>query len=290
MIDKYSTRVRKADERLRGYIETTNPALIKAFDEWASVKRNINCPAFVSLLGERFCELEKKVFDLNKRDVTFFAGAAGRISDDLIDDEEISAEEVYFLGDNKRESGNEKQLLFYRFNNKLISLLPKDFRERFSNIIRLFNDAQRDGSYLNEESSFQRIKDIKDRIGGYPLLLLYSLMNCEEDLSLDFSPNYNSQNWNLPETKGEAIFNLGVFMSRADDVYDKDFDKKQGIKSIATESYFGWEDVRRDIKYIETGLEKFYSKEIIKEIVKDCKIITGRMVLILDKVAERLRF
>ena len=291
MMDKYSIRARKADEIFSRYIKTNNPALISVYDEWASIKRNINCPALTSLLGERLCELEKRVFDLNKRNVSFFAGAAGRISDDLIDDRIVSAEEVYFLGDNKKESKNSKQLLFYAFNDRTIELLPKDFMEKFSDIIKLYNDAQREGSCLSGDYDFQRIKEVKDKTGGYPILLLYNLMNPEErDLSVNFSPNYDSQNWTLPKTKGEAIFNLGVFMSRADDVYDKEFDMKQGIKSIATESDFGWKDVRREIKYIEAGLERFYPKESIKETIDDCKMMTGKMTLMLDKIAQRLRF
>ena len=220
----------EADIILKSYVRQNHPNLMDEYNSWTRNKRNLTAMVITKFGSEALCDLEGKLFNEYMKDVSFFGGAIGRIADDLLDNGEVNPEEVYILNNEVYENGNQKLSLFYCLSEGIKFLLPVYFEKDFGNIIREFNKSQEDSlKLLNPFIHPEKIIDIKDRTGGYSVLLSYSaIFPEEEDLSLSLVGGYNL-NGSSPITKADALYNFGAWLSRVDDLYDKHYDKKKGI-------------------------------------------------------------
>lgn len=249
------------------------PELRQEYERWRTTHR-INTTAYCAFIAGQFCKLEGIKFDEEKRKIAYLGSAAACISDDLIDKTaSIDIREVYFLDTMNHQTAKreDEQGLFYAFHSGLESLLPDDFKSRFNELIGLYNKAQMWGRKLNWHPNHEEITEIKNGTGGYPILVLYSIIFPENNDSIrDFIDFYVPQEMKMPETKANAIFNYGAMISRADDLADLELDKAEGRKSLATEGLVTWKSLEQDIKYAKKGLKKFYPEKTVDLAMNIC--------------------
>lgn len=277
---------RSAEEAMRVlecYIRNNHPDLEKEYMLWFTQRRNINVAGFTRLINKSLCDLEGGVFDEHKKQVSFFAGAAARVADDLIDTRTVAPEEVYLLNSNENNGKDTPSLrLFHALDNGLESLLPQNFRSDFKNVIKEFNQAQGDSvRLLDEDVSLEDLVSIRDRVGGYSVLLLYGFVFPEEgDLSEGLAGSYDP-NGSLPETKAEALYNFGAWLSRTDDLWDMPYDKRIGMKQLATEGCVTWSSLKQETKYTLEGLGLYYPEEKVRRFRETYRPATSRVISML---------
>ncbi|MDP3728487.1 MAG: hypothetical protein Q8R18_03465 [bacterium] len=268
---------------LEDFVSENHSSQFPTYQRWSSTPRKLACPALTTMLGEQFCYLEDQELTRQRKDIALFSGAAARISDDLTDSRLVEPAEVYLLDAKQRDNVTEEQSLFYLFNERLEELVsPFDFKNRFRNLIKKYNEAQQRGRDLQNPLSTQEVVTIKDQTGGYPFLLLHALMfPHQEDPSLNFSPNYNPNNGTV-KTKSEALFNLGALVSRLDDIYDEKLDRKTGHKSLATEGVTSWKTIEKEIVYVDGGLRQFYPDDRVEKTMDDYKAQISRLAVLVN--------
>ena len=249
----------EANEPLLEYFKIKYPQLIRAYLHWFGDQRTINAASITKTFNEAICDLENQEFDSVRRDISYFAGATARISDDLTDNKEIDPHHVFLLNSQNENSYSNSLGLFYALNLGLESLLPFDYLYRFRETKNRYNQSQVDSLRLFEKDvTYKEIIDIKNRTGGYSAFLLYTFMFPEiEDPSVGFNGDYNP-NGNLPITKEGALYNLGAWLSRIDDLYDKVLDNRRGMKQLATEGLVTWKELKLETQYTFDGLGQFY--------------------------------
>jgi len=273
----------EAELVLSNYVKQNYLDLLEEYVSWFDQKRNINAAAITKIINAAVCDLEGRVFDENKKYLSFFAGATARMSDDLLDNGIVQPEEAYLLHNTPVKKGKTLSLrLFYALDSGLADLLPQDFSQDFENVIQQFNQAQADSlRLLKGELTSQELIDIKNRTGGYSALLLYSFLFPEfGDLSRDSVGNYNSSG-NPPRTKTEALYNFGAWLSRVDDLWDKPYDKKKGMRQLATEGIITWRGLKPETEYTFRGLSLFYPHERVQ-------VFRGRFKPLTSKVLAKL--
>jgi len=270
----------EAELVLSNYIKQNYLNLFNEYISWFGQKRNINAAVLTRTINAAVCDLEERVFDENKKYLSFFAGATARMSDDLLDNGIVQPEEVYLLHNAPTRNGKTDSLrLFYALDSGLADLLPQDFSQDFENVIWQFNQSQTDSlRLLKGELTSQELIDIKNRTGGYSALLLYSFLFPEfGDLSKNSVGNYNPSG-NPPRTKTEALYNFGAWLSRVDDLWDKSYDKKKGMRQLATEGIVSWKGLKPETEYTFHGLSLFYPPERIQVFREKFKPLTSRVL------------
>lgn len=271
----------KAKLELSNYINQNYPDLSEEYAIWFCKERNINAAIGTKVINEAVCGLEGRIFDDHKKTLSFFAGATARMSDDLLDNGIVRAKEVFLLDNDPTRTARISSLrLLYALENRLADLLPPNFSSDFRNIISLFNQAQADSAMLlKSEVTPREIIDLKNRTGGYSVLLLYSFLFPElGDLNLDFKQSYYP-NGNVPRTKQEALYNFGAWLSRVDDLLDKPYDKKIGMKQLATEGLITWRKLKQETEYTFHGLSSFYPLDRVKEFREIFEPFTSAFVI-----------
>lgn len=281
----------EADGILLEHIRRNNPKVSQYYEQWRKTYR-LNTTAATAFISEQFCKLENAKFDVERRKRIYFAAATACLSDDLVDKAAINPRKVYFL-DTRYHSANrlsEEQKLFHTFHSGLEKLLPEDFKLKFGGLIKRYNQAQERGQQLNGKLTDETLRKIKDGTGGYPSLLLHRITFPErEDPTLNgFAPAYTPKGREIPKTEEEAIFNYGAMLSRIDDLSDLKWDKIEGRKSLATENYVTWNSLKQDVDYVKNGLNRFYSEEIVSEVMDFYDPRTIRMVNFIGNLITRL--
>lgn len=274
----------EAADILDSYIKKTNPNLLDECNRFFSESKNINVTVLAQTIGEAVCNLENEPFDENKRQISIFAGATARVSDNLLDNRVLSPEKVFLLNLRSRENTKDSipnQKLFYALDDRLTELLPSNFILDFRQVIELYNQAQADSVKLFEQIDREDIISIKDRAGGYSALLSYSFLFPKfGDPTLNLIGCYEPHNRVFPKTKAEALYNFGAWLSRIDDLCDEPYDKKICMKQLATEGCVTWDSLRQETDYTFGGLKYFYLKEKVerfREVFKpfDSRILTS---------------
>jgi hypothetical protein len=293
IIKTYQTilkRTSEADTILLHWIKEKSPNLRGVYDDWRSIKRNIHCPAMTSMWAEHYCFLEGEPYTVSRKNIAFFAGAAARISDDLTDSREVKPEEVFLLDSRKFNyaTNNMQQQLFYSFNRGLEELmLSTNFKTQYKETIDAYNKAQLESLklLLSPCPTPNEIIRIKNNTGGYPALLLYAMtLLPENDPVVGFEPTYDANNRIIPESKTEAIFNMGVFISHWDDLYDAKIDIEDGIRSLVTEGILDEKSARKEADYVEECLRKFYPQQKVATIFKEYRACMTKTTRLIDSV------
>ncbi|MCK5063035.1 MAG: hypothetical protein KAR23_03840 [Candidatus Aenigmarchaeota archaeon] len=281
---------KEADVVLEDIIVERYPELESAYDRWSDTYR-MNTTAVCAYMAYHFCRLEGVDFDSDRKKKAYVSTAAAVISDDLIDYKIVKdASEAYMLQSSGITDKNTHYLkaLFNAFNSYLEEILPDSFCTEFKELIEQYNLAQEKSLMLDEDISKDDIILIKNGTGGYPSLLLYSIMFPEnEDHVKDIDPSY-PVNSKLPSKKSQAIFNYGVMVSHLDDIMDLNYDKIMGKKSLATEGIISWDSLNSDIRYVGSGLEKFYPKKNVKDVMNLFSPTSIRTVLFMLNMLERI--
>ncbi len=260
------------------YIKGSYPNLLEEYNSWIGNRRTIDPAVFIN---ETLCDLEGRVFDGNRKIVSFFAGAAGGISDGLVDSGSVEPSEIFLLNTDGYRNKTERDQhlkLFYAFNDGLANLLPVTFCRDFINVLKEYNQAQADSIRLfDKETSCEEIIDIKNRAGGYSVILLYGFLFPEAgDLSMNLTECYDP-NGDLAKTKCEALYNFGAWLSRVDDLWDESHDKKKGMKQLATERCVTWGSLKQETDYTFNGLSRYYpSKRVARIFIEKFNPLTNK--------------
>lgn len=262
-----SNAIKLAQNTLTQYITDKQPDLIEEYGKWSAIPRNMNNIAIGEILEEELCKLEDMVFDDGKRQISIFVTASGRIFDDLLDEGTLNPKEIplYLKTGKFYTQQNPSKELLYALGHRTYELLPSDFKLKNKQFIDLFFTTQVDSLKLKDKNiSREEVVSIRDRKWGYYILFLYTLL-CPQsnDPTIGLTPCYDFNNNITPATKSGAIFNLGAWFSRWDDLDDFDRDK-ENIKQLVTEGCISWDGLGRELEYVSTGLEKFYSPEKVK--------------------------
>lgn len=266
---------------LGGYVQREFPHLIEEYNGWFTQRRNINAAVLTKAINEVVFDLEGKIFDEHKKQISFFAAASARIADDVLDEGLAKPEETYFLSTNpiKRNSAS-ALLLLDALENRLRILLPKDFCQRFNETIRRYNQAQIESLELaNPALSKGRLVDLKDRTGGYSALLLYSFMFPELDDSASIIAGCYNPLGNLPQTKMDAIYNWGSWLSRIDDLWDVKGDRQRGLKNLASDGLVNWRSFKQDERYVFGGLKLYYPTEKVDKVQERFQLMTNWILM-----------
>ena len=273
-LSRFSNSVIDAKRTMNSYIMEEHPSLMPQYKKYFSNPKAIGGVSATQVFAEILCGLESFPFHELKKKTSIFVGATGRIGDDLLDEGKIKPEETFLYLKTKRfDTKNDGQReLFYAFGSKLEKLLPVNFSTKFENICYSLNQAQLDSLKLKDKISKEELLSIKDRTGGYSILMLYSFVFPDfEDISKNLALScYNPEKDVIPNTKGEALFNLGAWLSKFDDLKDIKTDKNDSLKNLAAEGCTNWKSLHQEINYIFNGLGKFYSKhktDILKKLV-----------------------
>ena len=260
---RYSGRSKK---ELAYFINNEYPHLHDEFEVWSKNRRMIDPAVF---LGESICDLEGILFGDNYWKVSIFAGAAGEISDDLIDNGEFKENnQVSLLTPERYRSPPEtkRMELFYAFDKKLGELMPSNFQNNWEKVIRGYNQSQLDSLELfNPSIGGRDIIDIRDRVGGYTLLLLHGLLlpehlNLNEQVNEKYVPSSYS-------SKNQVLYNYGAWTNRVDDLWDEQKDKKKNMKQLATEGCIDWKSLQIETKQVFNSLANYYIPERVNKVL-----------------------
>lgn len=237
--------------------------LSDVFEKWLTQRRLIDPAIFIN---RAMCDLEEKMFGDCELKVSVLAGAAAAIADDVLDFRQRTDYINLFLFGDHQETGERGELdLFYAFNQGLISLLPADFRNRFGRVIMEYNRAQQDSITLfSSKITREDIIDIKDRAGGYSVLLLHAMIFPDETVEVT-NLNYQKR----PATKQEALYNYGAWLSRVDDLWDIRGDSSKGMRQLATEGIVSWNSLPMETERMKTGLNKYYPSKRVEKMIVD---------------------
>lgn len=236
--------------------------LLTEVENWLPKRRLIDPAIFIS---RAICDLESKVFGKRELYLTAIAGSAMALSDDIIDSQsEITYDKVKLLENHESNYENGLLGLFKAFNYKLIRILPPDFRWEFEEIIKHYNLAQEESMKLFSPTiSREEIASIKDRAGGYSVLLLHAMMYPEEK-SITKTPIY----LDTPSSKQEALYSYGAWLSRVDDLWDLEKDKSKGMKQLATEGIITWDSLPFETQKMKNCLRHFFPINTVNKFVE----------------------
>jgi len=245
------------------FIRAVTPKrLLAELEDWLPKRRLVDPAIFIN---RAICDLEGHVYGEQELKILALAGSAAAVSDDLIDSKsDIPYEKLRLLGNYEgiEESGNLG--LFYAFNQGLLEALPVNFRKKFKEMIREYNKAQEDSArFFNPLITREEITDIKDRAGGYSILLLHAIIFPNESITVS-NPDYKR----YPKTKQEALYNHGAWLSRIDDLWDIEKDRARGMKQLATEGIITWESLSDETQRMREGLEAHFPKDRVRMVMK----------------------
>lgn len=237
--------------------EITPDSLIRDLESWLKKRRFIDPAIFIS---RALFTLEGRLFGEEELGIAAIAGAAAAISDDLVDNKtEIPYERIELL---QRHDTRKEDLLglFDTFNHTLLDNLPATFQDKYKRIIFKYNEAQRDSAKLFEKSiTIKEIKDIKNRAGGYSILLLHAMM---------FARDFEKGGMPYSETQRRkflTLYSFGALLSKIDDLWDEDKDRKRGIKQLATEGIITWQKLNEETERIKVRLKKHFQAERVDD-------------------------
>lgn len=243
--------IRKEAERYRIFSEkflrrSTEPEILHCLNDWLPHRRLIDPAIFINKF---LCLLEEKSFRRRELEISIYAGSVAAVSDDLIDKYGFELlDRIALFTPSKDNVCLEEICLFDFFNKKLKEKLPRDFIEKFREAIYEYNQVQKETSRLFDTSlTPQELIDIKNRAGGYSVLLLYAMLfpNTEKLII-------------PPSSISLALYNFGAWLSMVDDLWDETKDRICGMKQLATEKIVTWESIQEETSKILADLKIFY--------------------------------
>ncbi len=237
--------------------------LLAELEAWLPKRRLMDPAIFIS---KAMCDLEGYIYGERELKISVLAGSTAAVSDDLIDSQlDIPHTKLRLLKDYRGIVEDGSLGLFYIFNRALLGALPTYFRERFKETIRGYNKAQEDSTRLFDPTiTRDEIINIKDRAGGYSILLLHAMIFPHESVIVN-NPNYQRN----PLTKQEALYNYGAWLSRVDDLWDATKDSSRGMKQLATEGIATWESLPAETQRMKEGLETHFSRTRVKSMIEE---------------------
>ncbi len=246
------------------------PDLSDEFNSWLHERRMIDPAIF---LAGSLCDLEGAVFEDNIFSVSVFAGASGTIADDIIEEnafEDTTQVELLIDQSHRYIPNSNKMELFYAFDTGLNHLLPDGFARYNNEIISRYNKAQIDSRKLFSSSvTKENVIDIRNRVGGYTLILLHGLLFPDRISSIkDVNEEYRPSDL-LLSSKSQALYNFGAWTNRVDDLWDEKKDRKIGMKQLATEGCISWDTLPTETRYVSAGLSLYYPKGNVDKIFKE---------------------
>ena len=251
-------------KRSESIIREVVPSILsKELETWLPKRRLMDPAIFIS---KAICNLEGHIYGERELRISVLAGSAAAVSDDLIDSKSnIPCNRLRLLEDYGRNVESGSLGLFRAFNQGLLGTLPTDFREQFKETIRQYNKAQEDSAILFYPLiTRDEVMDIKDRAGGYSILLLHAMMFPNEGVMVT-NPNYQRN----PITKQESLYNYGAWLSRVDDLWDATKDGSRGMKQLATERIVTWESLPTETQRMKKGLEAHFSRARVKDMIEE---------------------
>jgi hypothetical protein len=269
IVNDVRARGNQGQNMIRKEIAKAKPDLIGECLRWNSSTKVRYCIGIVDLYADRVCRLEQDyTVEMQKR--IMFTTAVGKILDDLMDEGRLEAKDVGLFSNKKPTPDTirvDKFEFLYTLNDILDSMLPEDFKDRFSHSIDGFNQAQALSAGLSNSSiDIEEIKRIRDAVGGYTAIVVYCLLfpkrkDPSKNISLSYDPCYMQADATLEN----AIFNIGALAARLDDMYDIYSDKGR-TRTLGTEGILTWEQIQRDSDMIFTGLKKLYPERKVTAI------------------------
>ncbi len=221
-------------------------------------------------INESICDLEDILFKDRYFAVSVFAGAAGAISDDLIDNANLDSysQIALLIPELERPVPNSDRTgLLHAFNSGLINLLPAHFIEKSNYVIRGYNKAQIDSLRLsNPKIKNAEIIDIKNRAGGYSVLFLYSLLFPKRVSTLNGVDEKYDPSERFNPSKNKAFYDYGAWSSRIDDLWDEVKDRARKMKQLATEGCITWNSIKKESKYVFEGLALYYPRRRVTKV------------------------
>ncbi len=238
------------------------------FNSWLYERRMIDPAIF---LAGSLCDLEGAAFEDNIFSVSVFAGASGTIADDIIEEnafEDTTQVELLTNQTHRSIPNSKKMELFYAFDTGLNHLLPTGFARYNNEIISRYNKAQIDSRKLFCPSvTKEDVIDIRNRVGGYTLILLHGLLFPDRISSIkDVNEEYKQS---PPLSKSQALYNFGAWTNRVDDLWDEEKDRKIGMKQLATEGCITWDNLPIETRYVSIGLSLYYPKDNVDKVFKE---------------------
>lgn len=246
------------------------PDLSDEFNSWLHERRMIDPAIF---LAGSLCDLENTTFEDNIFSTSVFAGAAGTVADDIIEENtfENTTQVELLIDQSYRFTPNSKKMeLFYAFDIGLNHLLPAGFPRRNNEIISRYNKAQIDSRRLFYPSiTKDEIIDVRNRVGGYTLILLHGLLFPDRISSIkDVNEEYKPLS-SISPSKSQALYNYGAWTNRVDDLWDEEKDRKIGMKQLATEGCITWDTLPTETRYVSDGLSLYYPKDNVDKVFKE---------------------
>lgn len=171
-----------------------------------------------AIVGEGFCTLRQSPMTDNERKCATYQGALTGLYDDFFDKTNMSLEDIRSMMDNPEsylpKSSLEK--LFIHFLRQVRSRLPDKsiFNKAFDQV---FEAQKQSSGQTTKEISFEDIKEITIKKGGYSLLFYRTAFGGE-----------------LLEGEQKALYNIGGAMQLGNDIFDVYEDEKEGIQTLLT--------------------------------------------------------
>lgn len=172
-----------------------------------------------AIVGEGFCTLRGSNMSSKERIANTYQGALTGLYDDFFDKTHINHSEILSMmsAPENYQAKTSLERLFIHFLTKVHHKLPDP--AAFNHSFQQVYEAQvESGEQLSADISFDNIKEITLRKGGYSLLFYRSVF--ENPLSTE------------EET---ALFNVGALMQLGNDIFDVWKDAPQKIKTLVTD-------------------------------------------------------
>jgi len=256
--------IRREAEMYRGLSgvflrESIDPNLIDYLNSWLTQRRLIDPAIFIN---KSLCLLEGAPFGGRELEISVYAGSVAAVSDDLIDRCGFKAlDRVALFTQSNEEFDLEGIYLLDFFNRKLKEMLPLDFTKKFRKIIFEYNRAQKDSRRLFDDFiSPQELIDIKDRAGGYSVLLLHAMLFPDIELHQEEYPPVFDQ-----RSITQSLYLFGAWLSKIDDLWDETKDRSVGMKQLATEGIVTWESLKVETNRVLGYLKSYYPETRVRE-------------------------
>ncbi len=270
---------RDARKVLEDYFQDNCPELHNHSRLWLQNRNNVVTTAGTGLLHKVICDVEGVPFHKHRRRVSYFMGASLRICDDLVEEGNVEPQELYFFQNTTCDTQDLRMTLFHSLNSELLELLPNTFTHDFEGLIKKLNTAQEEGKRFSGDLDPKELIDIKNRLGGYFILLFYGMMFSDRKMK-DVYEVYNLTE-KLPSTREQAWFNFGAWFSRVDDLLDEKSDREHGIKQLATEGLTSWKSLRHEAEYVFNGLATQYPCYQVERVKQKLQPFTSRLIKLL---------
>jgi hypothetical protein len=272
-VRRFKKSERESREMLHSFASEETPELESQYIEWSNNNSVIGSVAAVPVLGKEFCKLEDRNYDKQEKIKMTLLGAVSRLINDLCGGKIVGPREssLYFQEGKVDLTGDWRKKFGYELGLELERNLPLEFRETHASLVDALNKVMIENESLtSKETSKEDIVRIRNLKGGLYNLAIYSTLFPEFGDPLSRLSTYVPNRKDLPETKEQALFNLGAFFTKLDDFFDAKQDSVWGIRQQFTEGVLTVKDLDEELQFANRGLRKHYGKRVVslEEITK----------------------